>query len=108
MIYQSNINPTSRITTMARKPLSESGEKKSAAPRGPQKRTFHLFYRAVDANGTPVDGVNVEIVQVITDARKVIEFMDSPDSAGLKRKKYEIVSTPRGDGEDDEAASAAE
>lgn len=90
---------------MAKKPLSESGVKKPA--RGPQKRTFHFFVRAVDANGAVIEGASLEIGKVITDARKVIEYMDSPESNGYKRVKYEIVSTPREDGSEEETGAVA-
>lgn len=89
---------------MSRKSLSEANagndgtEKK--APRA-VKRVSHVFYKATTNDGSPVpSNVTVEVVTILTDARKVVEFMDSDESAGLKRFKYETVSTPRG-AEDD-------
>lgn len=70
------------------------------APRGPQKRSLHIFYRADGQGG-------VEIVNVMTDARKVLEYVDSADykTSGLQRFKFDLVSEPRGSkGGTDEAA----
>ena len=67
--------------------------------RAPQKRTFHFFLKAVDESGNPVQGVKLKVERIITDARKVIEFMDTPEYAdlGLTRVKHEIISTKRGE-----------
>jgi hypothetical protein len=84
---------------MSRKSLTEANadndgtEKK--APRA-IKRVSHVFYKASTNDGSPVPAnVTVEVVTILTDARKVVEFMDSDESAGLKRFKYETISTPR-------------
>jgi len=70
-----------------------SKDTKTAAKtsRGPQKRSLHIFYRA-DGNG------GVEIVNVMTDARKVLEYVDSPEykQSGFQRFKFDLVSEPRG------------
>lgn len=81
-------------------------ETKAKKARGPQKRVMHIFYKATTNDGTPVpSNVVVEIANVMSDARKVLEFVDSEAyrAAGLQRFKYELVSTPRGDGEEDHA-----
>jgi hypothetical protein len=67
--------------------------------RAPQKRTFHFFLKMTDAAGNPVVGGKLKVERIITDARKVIEFMDTPDYAdmGLTRVKHEIISTKRGE-----------
>lgn len=76
-----------------------SSARKATKPRGPQKRTFHFFMKVVDANGTPIPGAQLRVERIISDARKVIEFMDTPEfnSLGLTRVKHEVHSTPRGD-----------
>lgn len=85
---------------------TEGTEKKAKANRAPQKRVFHVFYKTSTTDGSPVpDNVKVEIVTMMTDARKVVEFMDSPDADGLKRYKHEIVSNPRGEIVSEGAAS---
>lgn len=72
---------------------------KKPVNRAPQKRTFHFFIKVVDENGTPISGAKLKVERIITDARKVIEFMDTPDYAdlGLTRVKHEIISTKRGE-----------
>lgn len=72
---------------------------KKKQSRGPQKRTFHFFMKVVDANNQPIPGAQLRVERIISDARKVIEFMDTPDynSLGLTRVKHEVHSTPRGD-----------
>ena len=73
--------------------------KKKQINRAPQKRTFHFFLKVVDENGTPIQGAKLKVDRIITDARKVIEFMDTPDYAdlGLTRVKHEVISTKRGE-----------
>jgi hypothetical protein len=48
----------------------------------------------------------LQVERIISDARKVIEFMDTPDfaSLGLTRVKHEVIANKRG-GEDDGASS---
>lgn len=67
--------------------------------RAPQKRTFHFFLKMTDAAGNPVQGGKLKVERIITDARKVIEFMDTPEYAdmGLTRVKHEIIATKRGE-----------
>jgi hypothetical protein len=73
--------------------------KKKQQNRAPQKRTFHFFIKVVDASGNPVQGARLHVERIITDARKVIEYMDTPDypNLGLTRVKHEIISTKRGE-----------
>ncbi len=74
---------------------------KKKVQRQPQKRILHIFYKATtDASGQP----SLEIVNVFSDARKVVEFFDSPASEGTKRYKYEVVSEPRGGSDTGEAS----
>lgn len=78
--------------------------KKAKKPAAPQKRLLHIFYKpTTGADGQPA----IEIVDVMGDARKVIDFMDKPEyqSQGIKRYKYEMVSTPRGAGDATDGAS---
>lgn len=88
---------------MARKPLSEASIKsdKSKTPRGPITRIQHIFYRAVDTEGNSVDGIKLDVVAVFTDARKVVDFMDSEQAAGLKRFVHKTTTMPREDGSED-------
>jgi len=83
---------------MAVAPVRNAAGKKPQN-RAPQKRTFHFFIRVVDENGTPVQGAKLKVERIITDARKVIEFMDTPEYAdlGLTRVKHEIIATKRGE-----------
>lgn len=84
---------------------TDAAAAKPKKARGPQKRVMHIFYRTVTgADGQPA----VEIANVMSDARKVLEYVDSPEyqQAGLKRFKYELVSTPRADGEEDHSGTA--
>ena len=78
-----------------------SGTTKAKRPqqRAPQKRTFHFFVKVVDASGAPIQGAKLQVERIISDARKVIEFMDTPEypNLGLTRVKHEIISTKRGE-----------
>lgn len=80
-------------------PLSKTGTSKKPVVRAPQKRTFHFFIKITDEAGNMIPGAKLNVERIISDARKVIEFMDTPDYAdkGLTRVKHEIVSTKRGD-----------
>jgi hypothetical protein len=77
-------------------------KKNKQVNRAPQKRTFHFFIRVVDEAGNVIPGAKLKVERIITDARKVIEFMDTPNYAelGLTRVKHEIISTKRGTEED--------
>lgn len=90
---------------MARNTNTTEGATEKKA-RAPQKRVFHVFYRATTTDGSPVpDNVKVEINTIMSDARKVVEFMDSPEAEGLKRYKHEIVSNNKGETVSEGAAS---
>jgi hypothetical protein len=92
------------MATPARSSTSAFGKKNK--DRAPQKRTFHFFMKVVDAQGNPIPGAKLQVERIISDARKVIEFMDTPDFAnlGLTRVKHEVIANKRG-GEDDGASS---
>ena len=81
------------------KTASKTAPTAPAKPRAPQKRVLHIFYKAgtPGADGTPT----LEIVNVLSDARKVVDFMDTDvyTGGGVKRYKYEIISEPRDSGE---------
>ena len=81
-----------------------TGKKPKARPQ--QKRTFHFFLKITDEAGNVIPGAKLEVARIISDARKVIEFMDTPDYAdkGLTRVKHEVIANKRG-GEDDGATS---
>jgi cell division septum initiation protein DivIVA len=93
------------MATPARSTSSLSSAKKQVN-RAPQKRTFHFFVQVTDEAGNVIPGAKLKVDRIISDARKVIEFMDTPNYAdlGLTRIKHEIVSNKRG-GEDDGATS---
>ena len=81
----------------APRPATAGGKKQQN--RAPQKRTFHFFLKVTDANGADIPGAKLKVERIITDARKVIEFMDTPNYSelGLTRVKHEVISTRRGD-----------
>ena len=109
---KTNENPSGASDPSAVSTGANSDNASTTAPatkrkqqRAPQKRVLHIFYKAgaPDASGQPT----LEIVKVLGDARKVIEFMDDPKYAeqGLRRYKYEVISEPRNaDGTDTEEA----
>ena len=84
---------------MALKPATSSSStstanaKKKNAPRQAQKRTFHFFVKVLDANGAVIPGAQLHVEKIMSDARKVVEFLDTPDYAnlGLTRIKYEMT-----------------
>jgi hypothetical protein len=84
----------------ARSISAASGKK--PVQRAPQKRTFHFFVSVTDAAGNQIPGAKLRVDRIISDARKVIEFMDTPDyaSLGLTRIKHEVVSNKRGEESD--------
>jgi hypothetical protein len=73
--------------------------KKKLVNRAPQKRTFHFFVRVTDEAGNVIPGAKLKVDRIMSDARKVVEFLDTPEYAnsGLTRVKHEIISTRRGD-----------
>lgn len=84
---------------MATAPRPVNTGPKKQQNRAPQKRTFHFFLKVTDANGSDIPDAKLKVERIITDARKVIEFMDTPDYAdlGLTRVKHEVISTKRGE-----------
>jgi hypothetical protein len=93
---------------MATSPTSRIGSavKKAVANRAAQKRTFHFFVRVTDEAGNVIPGAKLQVDRIMSDARKVVEFLDTPEYAnsGLTRIKHEVVANRRG-GEDDGATS---
>ncbi len=91
--------------TAARSASGISAVKKQK-PRAQQKRTFHFFLKITDEAGNVIPGAKLHVERIISDARKVIEFMDTPEYAdkGLTRVKHEVIANKRG-GEDDGATS---
>jgi hypothetical protein len=89
------------MATPARSTTTSSGAKKQAN-RAPQKRTFHFFVKVTDENGEVIPGARLKVDRIISDARKVIEFMDTPDYAelGLIRIKHEVIANKRGEESD--------
>lgn len=93
------------MATSPSAPRSMSSVKKPVQ-RAQQKRTFHFFVRVTDEGGNVIPNAKLQVDRVITDARKVIEFMDTSDyaSKGLTRVKHEIIASKRGE-ETDGASS---
>jgi hypothetical protein len=85
---------------------SEGSTEKKA--RAPQKRVFHIFYKTnISDAGEPT----IQIVKIMSDARKVVDFLDSDafQGQGLKRYKHEVVSDAKGDTvSEGEAGASAE
>ena len=81
---------------------SSNAGKKSQQPRAPQKRTFHFFVRVTDESGNVIPGAKLQVDRIMSDARKVVEFLDTPEYAnsGLTRIKHEVVANKRGEEED--------
>ena len=91
---------------MATSPATRIGSAtKKQKDRAPQKRTFHFFMQVVDEQGNIIPGAKLKVERIISDARKVIEFMDTPEypNLGLTRVKHEVIATKRG--EEDGASS---
>jgi len=84
-------------TSPSRSPIS--AVKKAAATRAQQKRTFHFFVRVTDENGNLIPGAKLQVDRIMSDARKVVEFLDTPEYAtsGLTRIKHEVVANKRGE-----------
>lgn len=89
-------------TSPARSMSAASASGKKPKPRAQQKRTFHFFVKVTDEAGNVIPGAKLHVDRIISDARKVIEFMDTPDytSLGLTRIKHEVVANKRGDYDD--------
>ena len=75
---------------------------KKTVNRAPQKRTFHFFVRVVDENGAVIPNAKLQVDRIMSDARKVVEFLDTPEyaSSGLTRVKHEVIANKRGEMED--------
>ena len=98
---------------MATKPAASTSSfgaaaKKKVAARQAQKRTFHFFVKVLDASGNVIPGATLHVDRIMSDARKVVEFLDTPDYAnlGLTRIKYEMTSEPRG-GDNDSSSDTS-
>ena len=76
-----------------------SNANKKTTSRGPLKRTFHFFVKITDSAGNVIPDAKLNVERIISDARKVIEFMDQPGytDLGLTRIKHEVVSTKKGE-----------
>jgi hypothetical protein len=76
-----------------------SAVKKAVANRAAQKRTFHFFLRVTDEQGNVIPNAKLQVDRIMSDARKVIEFLDTPEYAnsGLTRIKHEVISSKRGE-----------
>jgi len=74
------------------------GAKKQKA-RPQQKRTFHFFLKITDEAGNVIPGAKLQVDRIMSDARKVVEFLDTPQYAdsGLTRIKHEVIANKRGE-----------
>jgi hypothetical protein len=79
-----------------------SSSAKKTINRSPQKRTFHFFVRVTDEQGNVIPGAKLQVDRIMSDARKVVEFLDTPEYAnsGLTRIKHEVVANKRGEESD--------
>jgi hypothetical protein len=86
-------------TSPARTSSIGSAAKKAVAQRAQQKRTFHFFVRVTDEQGNIIPGAKLQVDRIMSDARKVVEFLDTPEYAtsGLTRIKHEVVANKRGE-----------
>lgn len=86
-------------TSPTRSSTGSTGTARRQVQRGPLKRTFHFFVQVTDEQGNVIPGAKLKVDRIISDARKVIEFMDQPGfvDLGLTRIKHEVVSTKKGE-----------
>ena len=86
-------------TSPARSISGSSSPAKKQQARAPQRRTFHFFVRVTDENGNVIPGAKLQVDRIMSDARKVVEFLDTPEYAnsGLTRIKHEVVANKRGE-----------
>jgi hypothetical protein len=89
-------------TSPIRSTSSSSSTTKKPAQRAAQKRTFHFFVRVTDEAGNVIPGAKLKVDRIMSDARKVVEFLDSPEylNSGLTRVKHEVISNKRGEESD--------
>jgi hypothetical protein len=81
---------------------ASSSSKAKQQNRAPQKRTFHFFVRVTDEAGNVIPGAKLQVDRIMSDARKVVEFLDTPEYAdsGLTRVKHEVIANKRGEESD--------
>jgi hypothetical protein len=93
-------------STSAAPKIAGAVKKAATNVRAAQKRTFHFFIRVTDEHDNVIPGAKLTVDRIMTDARKVVEFLDTLEYAtsGLTRIKHEVVATARG-GEEDGATS---
>jgi hypothetical protein len=86
---------------MAKTPATS---KNATAARGPQKKVFSFI---LDKQALLDNNFKSAVVGVYTDARKLVEFMDSDayDNSRHFRVKYEAISNPRNEATNDSAFS---
>lgn len=89
------------MATAPSRPSSMSAAKKQK-DRAPQKRTFHFFVRVTDEAGNVIPNAKLQVDRIMSDARKVVEFLDTPEYAtsGLTRIKHEVIANKRGEESD--------
>jgi FKBP-type peptidyl-prolyl cis-trans isomerase (trigger factor) len=78
---------------------------KNTVSRGPQKKVFSFI---LDKQALLDNNFKSAVVGVYTDARKLVEFMDSDayDTSRHFRVKYEAISNPRNAEMDDGTVSS--
>lgn len=89
------------MATAPSRPTSSNAAKKQK-DRAPQKRTFHFFVQVTDESGNTIPGAKLKVDRIMSDARKVVEFLDTPEYAtsGLTRIKHEVIANKRGEESD--------
>ena len=52
-----------------------------------------------DEQGNVIPGAKLQVDRIMSDARKVVEFLDTPEYAqsGLTRIKHEVIANKRGE-----------
>ena len=90
------------MATSPMRSASSSSTAKKQVNRAPQKRTFHFFVRVTDEAGNVIPGAKLQVDRIMSDARKVVEFLDTPEYAtsGLTRIKHEVIANKRGEESD--------
>jgi len=89
-------------TSPSRSPVGSASSSKKPVQRAPQKRTFHFFVRVTDEAGNVIPGAKLQVDRIMSDARKVVEFLDTPEysTSGLTRIKHEVLANKRGEESD--------
>lgn len=81
---------------MAKTPAAP-GAKPARKPQRITERNFWFFFTVTDEAGNPVPNAKLDVRHVISDARKAMNFIDSPESANLQRVRYRHLINAKGE-----------